>query len=280
MSNIFKEADKAANAVIGIPANALNAGNNLVKATDKLTEGFSNEAEGIGEGIGKTLASSGKLTSTTINATNEGVQMVGETLKLGNDAIGGLSDYAKYKRKEKKLKREIRQKAREETQDEKKELKKVEMKLKYDKKKMIAEKKSESEKNKIRKALHVIELAADKAERDNKLAADKAERDNMLLKKCFNKFEGTDKSSKVIHTLCKNQRKCLDWKDTNPRKYSWYNCEKFLATTPEFNKGGKKRSRKNRRSRKTRRSKKSKRSRKNRRRTTRNRNYFKKNNEK
>jgi hypothetical protein len=258
MSNIFKEADKAANAVIGIPSNALNAGNNLVKATDKLTEGFSNEAEGIGEGIGKTLASSGKLTSTTINATNEGVQMVGETLKLGNDAIGGLSDYAKDKRKEKKLKREIRQKAREETQAEQLELKKVEMKLKYDKKKMIAEKKSEGEKNKIRKALHVIELAADKAERDN-----------MLLKNCFNKFEGTDKSSKVIHKLCKKQRKCLDWKDTNTRMYSWYNCEKFLASTPEFNKGGKKRSRKNRRSQKTRRSKKSKRSRKNRRRTTR-----------
>ena len=39
---------------------------------------------------------------------------------------------------------------------------------------------SEGEKNKIRKALHVIELAADKAERDN-----------MLLKNCFNKLENT-----------------------------------------------------------------------------------------
>ena len=140
MSTYSKIGDDTAKAIIGIPANALGTANNLVVATKKLTQGFSNESEGIGEAVGKTVATTGKLTETAVKTTNEGVQIIGQTLNLGNEAIGGLSDYAQDKRKEKNLQRKIKQKAREDTQLEKLELNKLEMKLEYDKQKLIAEK--------------------------------------------------------------------------------------------------------------------------------------------
>ena len=251
MSTYSKIGDDAAKAIVGIPANALGTANNLVVATKKLTQGFSNESEGIGEAVGKTVATTGKLTDTAVKTTNEGVQIIGQTLNLGNEAIGGLSDYAQDKRKEKNLQRKIKQKAREDTQLEKLELNKLEMKLEYDKQKLIAEKKSQNEKNKIKKALSVIEFAADKAERDN-----------TLLKNCFNKFQETDKSSKVIDQICKKQRKCLDWKDTNRRMYSWYNCDKLFNTYPELT-GGKKQKKKVKHSKKNRRSKRNRHSKNN-----------------